>query len=103
MSCLVEFTKNLEIRGSNPGPGSNFSLENLISNVVLRKENLELDMHRMILPNGKLFSIRITHNQIMFRQCSFSIGNLKLDRHCIVLYCIVFDGVVITVQCTATF
>ena len=43
MSCLVEFTnyilkrkerqaRDLEIRGSNSGPGSNFSLENLINN-----------------------------------------------------------------------
>ena len=30
----LNLDQNLEIRGSNPGPGSNFSLENLKLNIV---------------------------------------------------------------------
>ena len=31
----ISMASDLEIRGSNPGPGSNFSLENLICNMSL--------------------------------------------------------------------
>ena len=40
MHCRIYKLDFQEIRGSNPGPGSNFSLENRINKLLLEKDQL---------------------------------------------------------------